>query len=75
MSETGQKRDQRLYWGIPAWAWATGLVLGVVFGFMIFDNWIISAMFGVSIGTAFAIAFHQSGTRTDRTAGKSGGAG
>jgi hypothetical protein len=60
------ERDQRLYWGIPAWAWASGLVVGAVIGLMIFDNWIISAVFGVSIGTAFAIAFHQSENKPDQ---------
>ena len=63
MSETGRKQDQRLYWGIPAWAWASGLAVGAVIGFLLFDSWIVSAMFGVSIGTAFAIAFHQSETK------------
>lgn len=66
MSETNNGRDQRLYWGIPVWAWVAGLAVGSVVGFMLFDTWIVSALFAVSIGTVFAIAFHQSG----KTSGK-----
>jgi hypothetical protein len=59
VSETSE-RKQKLYGGIPAWAWLSGLCLGVVIGTMMFDNWIVGVVFGFSIGTAFAIAFHQS---------------
>ncbi|MCO8269120.1 hypothetical protein M1L60_00790 [Actinoplanes sp. TRM 88003] len=44
-------------WNIPAWAWITGIVIGTTISLMMFDDLIIAAMFGVSIGTAFAIAF------------------
>jgi hypothetical protein len=66
VSETDQKPHQKSYWGIPGWAWLCGLAMGAVVGFMIFDNWIISAMFGVSIGVAFAIGFHESEKKPDR---------
>ncbi len=66
MSGSNQ-RDKRRYRGIPVGAWASGLALGLVIGYLLFDGWIVGAIFGVSIGTAFAIAFHQS-DKDDRPA-------
>ena len=51
-------------WNIPAWAWATGIVIGCAIALMMFDNLIIAAMFGLSIGTAFAIAFGSTTTKS-----------
>jgi len=45
--------------GVPVWAWLTGLAIGFVFGLLLFDNWVVKILFAVSIGTAFALAFGQ----------------
>ena len=58
---------ERLYWGIPAGAWASGLAVGLVIGYLLFDGGIVGAIFGVAIGTTFAIAFHRS-DKKDRSA-------
>ena len=53
------KRESQ-FWGIPVWAWAAGVALGAVVGFLLFDGLMVALIFGVSIGTAFAIAFSTS---------------
>ena len=45
--------------GVPVWAWISGLAIGLVFGLLLFDNWVVKILFAASIGTAFALAFGQ----------------
>ena len=46
--------------GVPAWAWITGWMIGLAIAIPMFDNLIVAVMFAFSIGTAFAIAFAPS---------------
>ncbi|WP_249999194.1 hypothetical protein [Actinoplanes sp. M2I2] len=51
-------------WNIPVWAWVAGVAIGCVIGLLLFDGVIVALIFGVSIGTVFAIAFSTgSGSR------------
>jgi hypothetical protein len=66
MAMEGNDRKQgALYrpwlFGVPVWAWLSGMATGLVFGLLVFDNWVVKILFALSIGTAFALAFGQGG--------------
>ena len=47
----------RTLWGAPAWAWLTGVAVGILVSLLLFDNPIVAVLFGFSIGAVFAIGF------------------
>ncbi len=58
MVDEGNEQRRSLF-GVPVWAWISGLAIGSVFGLLLFDNWAVKILFTLSIGTAFALAFAQ----------------
>jgi hypothetical protein len=59
-------------WGTPIWAWAAGLLLGAVFGLLLFDSPLVGLIFGFSIGAAFAMAFARARPSGRSTSGRTG---
>ena len=61
MAMEGERAVMNRPWlfGVPVWAWISGLAIGSVFGLLLFDDWMVKILFAVSIGTAFALAFAQ----------------
>jgi hypothetical protein len=49
--------------GVPIWAWFTGWAIGLAIALPMFDSFIVAALFALSIGTAFAMAFAPSTRR------------
>lgn len=47
----------KIFGNIPAWAWITGLMIGLAIAIPMFDNIAVAIIFAGSIGTVFAIAF------------------
>ena len=56
------KDGQRMLWNTPGWAWAVGLAMGLVVGFLLLDG-AAAVIIGMSIAVAFALPFSNSGAR------------
>ncbi len=63
-----RKKERMGPFGVPLWAWGSGLAIGFSIGILLFDG-PVAYLFAASIGTAFAMAFSGSTGRAARDDG------